>query len=219
MRVLKQAFLWSLMLFLPMQAMAAEHPAQELVVSTTKLVMEKLRAEEEVVKKDNDRLMAIVEEHVLPHFDFRKMSSWVLGKYWRKATNKQKEQFTNEFKTLLVRTYSKALLDAIDKEINFLPLRSKKKDADDITVRTEVDQKGGFPIPIDYKLYEKSGKWMVYDVVIDSLSLVTNYRSSFSKTVRDSGIDELIKKLADRNSDTSNVASKDKDVSKNTGVK
>lgn len=196
------AFICSLMFFLPLQLMAAEHPAQTLVVSTTTTVMEELRAEEDIVKKDNSRLLAIVDKKVLPHFDFRKMSSWVLGKYWRKATKKQKEQFTNEFKTLLVRTYSKALLDAIGKEIKFLPLRSKKKNATRVTVRTEVEQKGGFPIPIDYKLYEKNGEWKVYDVVIDALSLVSNYRSSFSKTIRESGIDHLIKKLADRNSDT-----------------
>ncbi|MDH5324520.1 MAG: ABC transporter substrate-binding protein [Gammaproteobacteria bacterium] len=201
MKVINVILCLGLVSFLPARLLAADHPAQTLVVNTTKLVMEKLRAEEEIVKKDSARLMKIVDENVLPNFDFHKMSSWVLGKYWRKASKKQKAQFTDEFKTLLVRTYSKALLDAIDKEIKFLPMRSKKKDAKEVTVRTEVDQKGGFPIPIDYKLYEKEGKWLVYDVVIDALSLVSNYRTSFSKTVRESGIDHLIKTLAERNAD------------------
>lgn len=189
------------LLFLSLPLMAAEHPAQKLVVDTTKKVMKQLEAEEAVVKKDNNRLLEIVDQNVLPHFDFRKMSSWAMGKYWRKADKKQKAKFTEEFKTLLVRTYSKALLDAIGKEIKFLPLRSKKKNADNVIVKTEVEQKGGFPIPIDYKMHLTGGQWKVYDVEIDALSLVANYRTSFSKTIREKGIDHLIKKIADRNSE------------------
>ena len=135
---------------------------------------------------------------VLPHFDFRKMSSWVLGKNWRKANKEQKQKFTDQFSRLLVRTYSKALHDNSDKKIEFLPIRGKAK-KDEVVIRTEIPQKGGFPIPIDYKMHLKKGEWKVYDVVIDSLSLVANYRTSFNQEIKKSGIDNLIAKLADRN--------------------
>jgi phospholipid transport system substrate-binding protein len=135
---------------------------------------------------------------VLPHFDFRKMSSWVLGKNWRKATEDQKNKFTDQFSRLLVRTYSKALHDNIDQKIEFLPIRGKPKD-DEVIIRTEIPQKSGFPIPIDYKMHLKNNQWKVYDVVIDAISLVANYRTSFTQEIKNTGIDQLIAKLADRN--------------------
>lgn len=186
-------------LLIPGYAIAEEHPAQQLVIDTTEKTMAKLKQEEQTVRKDPNRLLAIVEEMVLPHFDFEKMSSWVLGKYWRKATDKQKDRFSKEFQTLLVRTYSNALLEAIGKKIDYLPMKSKKENADEVTVRTEVEQQGGFPIPIDYKMYRKNGQWMVFDVVIDNLSLVSNYRTTFSKEIKDEGIDKLIDNIAEKN--------------------
>jgi phospholipid transport system substrate-binding protein len=184
----------------PTYAFADEHPAQKLVVETSKEIMARLEKEESVVRAEGDRLYQIVEEMVLPHFDFRTMSSWVLGKYWRKASPEQKQRFTDEFQKLLVRTYSNAFLEAIGKQIVYLPLKSQKDDADEVTIRTEVEQKGGFPIPIDYKMHLKNNEWKVYDVVIDNISLVANYRTSFAKEIRDTGIDKLIDDIAKRNS-------------------
>lgn len=180
-------------------AIAEEHPAQKLVVDTSKEILSRLEKEETVVRAEPDRLFEIVDEMVLPHFDFNAMSSWVLGKYWRTATADQKTRFSKEFQKLLVRTYSNALLEAIGKKINYLPLRSTKADADEVTVRTEVEQKGGFPIPIDYKMHFKNNQWKVFDVVIDNISLVQNYRTSFAKEIKDEGLDKLIKDIADRN--------------------
>ncbi len=184
----------------PALAAAAEHPAQALVQKTSQEIMARLEKEESVVRSESDRLYQIVEEMVLPHFDFTAMSTWVLGKYWRQATPDQKKRFTEEFKMLLVRTYSNALLEAIGKTITYLPLKSSKPDADEVTIRTEVEQKGGFPIPIDYKMHHKNNDWKVYDVVIDNISLVANYRTSFAKEVKENGIDKLIKDIANRNS-------------------
>lgn len=178
-----------------------EHPAQKLVVETTKKMLAQIEKEETVVRSEPDRLYDLVEEMVLPHFDFRKMASWVLGKYWRKATPEQRKRFTQEFQTLLVRTYSNAVLEALGKEIIYLPLKSKKADATQVTVRTEVEQKGGFPIPLYYKMHLKDDQWKVYDVVIDNLSLVSNYRTSFAKEIKNSGIDQLIEDIAHRNAD------------------
>ena len=176
----------------------AGQDAQELVKVTTDQVMTKLKQEQDSIKNDPDRVYTLVNEIVLPHFDFDAMSSWVLGKYWRTANSEQKQRFTKEFSALLVRTYSKALQDNVDRKVDILPLR-EKADTDDVTVRTEVQQDAGFPIPINYKLHVKNGEWKVYDVVIDDISLVANYRTSFGKEVKESGIDQLIARLSDKN--------------------
>jgi phospholipid transport system substrate-binding protein len=126
------------------------------------------------------------------------MSSWVLGKYWRTATPAQRDRFTQEFRTLLVRTYAKSLSEYTDNKITYLPMRGSPQQSE-VKVRTEVEQPGGFPIPIDYDLYRKGDDWKVYDVTIDGVSLVTNYRTTFANQIREDGLDKLIATLADRN--------------------
>jgi len=181
----------------PLQA-AMQSPT-ELVKQTTQRIVEAVRREQPVIKKDPARLYQIVDEIVLPHFDFHRMSSWVLGKYWRTANPQEREQFVREFRTLLVRTYAKALNDNYDKPIDIMPARMEAE-AKTITVHTEVQQDSGFPIPIDYKMYlNDKGEWLVYDVIVDSVSLVTNYRTSFGQEVRSDGLPKLIARLAKRN--------------------
>lgn len=195
-------YFWCLILFyfvLGSLVMAEEeHPAMMLVKDTTAKIKQKIKEQDDAIKKDQEVLYDLVDKIVLPHFDFKKMSSWVLGKNWRKADDAQKKKFTDQFSRLLVRTYSKALYDNIDQKIDFLPIRGKPQ-ADEVVIRTEIPQRGAFPIPIDYKMHLKDSQWKVYDVVIDSLSLVANYRTSFSQEIKQSGIDNLIAKLADRN--------------------
>ncbi|WP_455202610.1 MlaC/ttg2D family ABC transporter substrate-binding protein [Kaarinaea lacus] len=183
----------------PVLASKEDHPALILVKDTTSLIKKKVKEDDAQIKKDPEHLYDLVNEIVLPNFDFTKMSSWVLGKNWRKASNEQKKKFTNEFSRLLVRTYSRAVYDNIDQQINFLPIRGKPG-ADKVTIRTEVPQAAGFPIPIDYKMHKKNNEWKVYDVVIDAISLVANYRTTFNQEIKKSGIDSLIASLADRNS-------------------
>lgn len=179
------------------QALAIKAP-QDLVAETTDKITSVLRVEQESIKANPGRLYEIVDEVVLPHFDFKRMSSWVLGKYWRKANDKERDDFTQEFRILLVRTYAKALNDNYDKKIDMLPVRMKE-DGKEATVRTEVQQEGGFPIPIDYKMYVKGDAWKVYDVSVDGISLVANYRTSFAQEIRKDGLPKLIARLADRN--------------------
>ena len=179
-------------------AQAQEHAALSLVKDTTKNIKQKIKEQDDAISKDPEVLYDLVNTIVLPHFDFRKMASWVLGKNWRKASEDQRKKFTDEFSRLLVRTYSKALYDNADQQIDFLPIRGTPKD-DEVTIRTEVPQQAGFPIPIDYKMHLTDGQWKVYDVVIDSISLVANYRTSFNQEIKKSGIDSLIASLADRN--------------------
>jgi len=185
-----------LLLILP-QAQAGTDP-QDLIESVANETLTRVRADRELIKKDSKYINRLVNDLVLPHFDFERMSKWVLGKYWRKATKAQREAFIPEFKLLLIRTYGTSLSEYSDQVIKFLPFRGKLASGD-VTVRSEVDQPGGFPIPIDYKLHKKGSDWKVYDVKIDDVSLVANYRSSFSRQIRASGIDALIQKLADKN--------------------
>jgi phospholipid transport system substrate-binding protein len=176
-----------------------DHPALLLVKDTTTLIKKRVKEDDELIKKNPEHLYDLVNEIVLPNFDFNKMASWVLGKNWRKASAEQKKEFTNEFSRLLVRTYSRAVYDNIDQQINFLPIRGKPG-TDKVTIRTEIPQDAGFPIPIDYKMRNKNNEWKVYDVVIDAISLVANYRTTFNQEIKKSGIDSLIASLADRNS-------------------
>jgi phospholipid transport system substrate-binding protein len=188
--------------FFAMPVMAMQAP-EDLVAKTTDKITSALRAEQDKIKANPARLYEIVDEVVLPHFDFERMSRWALGKYWRKATKSERTQFIQEFRVLLVRTYAKALNDNYDQKIDMLPVRMRKG-GKEATVRTEVQQPAGFPIPIDYKMYIKGDAWKVYDVSVDAISLVANYRTSFSKEIRKDGLPKLIARLADRNKQAKN---------------
>ncbi|MEJ2553270.1 MAG: ABC transporter substrate-binding protein [Gammaproteobacteria bacterium] len=171
---------------------------EDLVRQTAEQMLSKLREDRKVIDAHPERIYELVDQIVLPHFDFERMSSWVLGKYWRRATPKQRKEFVEQFRTLLVRTYAKSLSSYTDNKITYLPFRGGPSKTD-VKVRTEVDQPGGFPIPIDYDLYLKGDEWKVYDVTIDGVSLVTNYRTTFANQIRQKGLDRLIASLASRN--------------------
>jgi len=178
-------------------ALAIQDP-QELVRSTIDKTTKVLRDDQDKIKADPNHLLVVVDAIVAPHFDFERMSSWVLGKYWRKAKADEKVRFSKEFRTLLVRTYAKALNDNYDKQIDMLSTR-KKKGGKQVIVRTEIQQSAGFPIPINYKMHVKDDAWKIFDVSVDGISLVANYRTSFAREIRKDGLDKLIARLADRN--------------------
>jgi phospholipid transport system substrate-binding protein len=178
-------------------ASATEAPEQ-LVRRTAEEMFDALRADREAIAQNPQRIYDLVSDIVLPHFDFQRISRWVLGKHWRRATPEQRARFTEEFRILLVRTYATALNEYTEQKITYLPTQ-RAAGADEATVRTEVEQPGGFPIPIDYSMYLTKGEWKVYDVSIDGVSLVTNYRTSFSNEIRQQGLDKLIETLAARN--------------------
>ncbi len=122
----------------------------------------------------------------------------MLGKHWRRANAEEREAFTSAFRQLLVRTYTTALLNYSGQEINYLPVRAMAG-ADEVTVHTEVSSAGATPVPINYKLYLVEDEWKVFDVVIDGISLVSNYRSTFSSEIRRRKLAGLIKRLEARN--------------------
>lgn len=176
----------------------ARQAPEAMVQETMDKTIAVLRTDQDKIKANPGYLVELADTFVAPHFDFDRMASWVLGKYWRKAKADQKKQFTREFRTLLVRTYANALNDNYDKKIIMLPTR-KKKGGKQVTVRTEIQQSAGFPIPINYKMYLRDDEWKVFDVSVDGISLVANYRTSFAKEVRKGGLDKLIARLHDRN--------------------
>jgi phospholipid transport system substrate-binding protein len=155
-----------------------------------------------VIKVDKDikagnvqRLHQVVDEKILPHFDFERMTKLAVGKHWSQATPAQQESLMREFRGMLVRTYANALLAVSSKNIDFKPL-NLAPGATDAVVKTEIKQAGATPITIDFSTEKGAGGWKVYDVAIDEVSLVTNYRGSFNAVVRKNGIDGLIASLA-----------------------
>lgn len=178
-------------------AMAGIAPDQ-LVKKTADDVIAVIKSDKDIQSGNQQKIFDLAEEKILPNFDFEKVSRMVLGKNWTKASNEQKAAFQGEFKTLLLRTYATALSKYKNQVIEFKPFRMEA-DADSATVKTAIQQSGGDPIAVDYTLSKKGEDWKVYDIVIEGVSLVTNYRSQFSQEIRQNGLDSLIKKLSDKN--------------------
>ncbi len=176
---------------------AAPSP-RDMVIDTSQKMLAALKKDKDLLKQNPQRIYDLVSEIVLPHFDFTTMSKWVLGKNWRTLNPDQQQRFTNEFRTLLVRTYAVSLSEYQDQKLNYLPLQAAPG-ADDVSVRTEVLRGGGPAIPINYSMHLTDNGWKVYDVVIDGVSLVVNYRTSFATQIRQGGVDKLIDQLVARN--------------------
>lgn len=175
--------------------LAADIAPDVLARTTTQDVLAILKQDREIRNGNQGKVYQLVETKILPIFDFNRMTQLVIGKHWPRATAKQKQDLVTEFRNLMVRTYSSSLMAFDNQTVDFKPFSMKPGDTD-VTIRSEIRQPGGQPIPINYSMYKTSFGWKVYDVTIDSVSLVTNYRSSFSNTIRQNGIDGLISTLA-----------------------
>jgi phospholipid transport system substrate-binding protein len=178
-------------------AMAGITPDQ-LVKKTADDVIEVIKNDKDIQAGNQQKIFALAEEKILPNFDFEKVSRLVLGKNWTNATPEQKTAFQAEFKTLLLRTYATALSKYKNQTIEYKPFRMEAG-ADTATVKTAIQQSAGDPISVDYSLGKKADDWKVFDIVIEGVSLVTNYRSQFAQEIRQNGLDSLTKKLADKN--------------------
>lgn len=176
---------------------AAEGP-DELVKRTAEDVLATVKSDKDIQAGDQEKLFALTEEKIVPNFNFDKVSRMVLGKNWTKATPEQKAAFQNEFRTLLIRTYATALSKYKNQTIEYKPLRMASA-SNVATVKTQIVQPGGQPIAVDYSLEKQADAWKVYDIVIEGVSLVTNYRGQFTQEIRQNGLDSLIKKLTDKN--------------------
>ncbi len=157
-----------------------------------------IKADPLVKAGDQARIREVVETKLLPSLDFNRMTRLAMGRNWRTATPEQKQQLEDQFRTLLVRTYSGVLSQYQNEELKTKPLRASADDTD-ITVRTEVVRVGRPPIQIDYGMEKKPDGWKVYDVIVGGVSLVTNYREEFNAQIQEGGVDGLITVLTQKN--------------------
>ncbi len=176
----------------------AQEAPDALVKRVSSDVIATIKADPRIQAGDQARIREMIEVKLLPHFDFVRMTALAMGRNWRAASPEQQKRLADEFKTLLVRTYSTALNKYRDETIEYKPLRMNPGDTD-VVVRTQVVRQGGQPVQIDYSLEKTGDRWKAYDVVIGGVSLVTNYRDEFNQQVQSGGIDGLIKTLAERN--------------------
>jgi phospholipid transport system substrate-binding protein len=175
----------------------AEDGPLVLVQKTADDVLSVLKSDQSL-QEDKEKIYQLAEEKILPNFDLDRISMLVLGKAWRKINEDQQQKFKAEFKTMLLRTYAVALGKYKDQEIDFKPLRMEPTD-NKATVKSQIIQDGAQPISVDYTLAKKDNAWKVFDIVIEGVSLVTNYRSQFASEIKNNGIDSLISKLVEKN--------------------
>lgn len=179
-------------------ASLAAPTAQEVVMTTSDQVITRLKSEQQRLVNQPEKLYALIDEIVLPHFDFVRMAALALGKNWRVTDKAQKSQLVREFRRMLVRTYSKALQNYTDEEIVCHPVHGDGSRGL-VTVKTEIVRAQGPAIPINYRMHNRDGGWKVFDVVVEGISLVSTHRSEFDSVIRQGGIDGLIGDLKGRN--------------------
>ena len=176
----------------------AETSADDLVKQTAEDVLSTIKNDKDIQAGNQQKIFALAEEKILPNFDFDRVCRMVLGKNWKSASPEQQAAFQKEFRSLLLRTYATALSKYKNQVIEYKPMRAEPG-AKNVSVKTQILQPGGQPIAVDYSLVKGDSGWKVYDIVIESVSLVTNYRSQFSNEIRTNGLDSLNKKLAEKN--------------------
>jgi phospholipid transport system substrate-binding protein len=177
---------------------AQELAPDVLVKNVTTEVVELIAKDKEIRSGSRSKLIEVIEAKVLPHFNFSAMTALAMGQNWNKATPEQKKRLIQEFKTLLVRTYASALAAYSEQRFDYRPLRARPTDTD-VTVNVRVIQSGTQPVPIDYSMEKTAAGWKVYDVMVGGVSLVANYRTEFNSTVREAGVEGLIKNLHAKN--------------------
>jgi phospholipid transport system substrate-binding protein len=191
------------MMALPMALLAVTAHAQAgkapdvLIKEVSTDVLDAVKADKTIQSGDVQKVIALVDAKVMPHVNFQRMTASAVGRYWRQATPDQQKRLQDEFKILLVRTYSGALAQVKDQTVQLRPMRAAPEDTE-VVVRTEVRGRGD-PIQLDYRLEKAGDAWKIYDVNVLGVWLVENYRNSFAQEIGANGIDGLIGKLAERN--------------------
>lgn len=179
-------------------AFAQDAGPDALVKKVTEDVLTVVRQDKDIQSGNTKKAIALVETKVLPHFNFQHMTALAMGRDWSKATPEQKVRLAEEFKTLLVRTYSNSLTSYKNQTVVYKPSKMQGGDTD-VVIKTEILQPGNKPVQLDYALEKLGDGWKVYDVIVAGISLVTNYRDTFAQEVRANGVDGLIKMLSSKN--------------------
>ena len=178
-------------------ALAQEAP-DALVKRVSQEALAIIKSDPQVQAGDQARIRELIETKLAPNFDIDRMTALAAGRAYRSATPEQKKALAEQFKTLLIRTYSTALNQYRDQTLDYKPLRADPN-ASDVTVRTEVIRPGQTPVEIDYSMTKTPSGWKAYDVIVGGVSLVTNYRDEFNQQVQQGGIDGLIRSLVAKN--------------------
>ncbi len=187
-----------ILLLAPGFSPAETAPPEALVKNVTDEVLAILKADKGIQSGNQQRAVALIETKVAPHFDFGRMTSLAVGRGWRQADAQQQKALTEEFRTLLVRTYANSLTAYRNQTVSFKP-SPKPPQGDEVTVHSQINKPGAQPIALDYSLARTDAGWKVFDVAIANVSLVTSYRSSFASAIEQGGINGLLKSLQEKN--------------------
>ena len=197
MKKLTFSLLWVLVSAMPSIAQAEVPTPDVLIANTVHEVMQIVNTDRGIVSNQK-RLLELVDAKILPHFDFTRMTQLAVGRSWRTATTEQKQALTAEFRTMLVRTYTKVFITYPDPKVEVKPVKLGSDDAE-TTVRTVIRLKSGQAVTIDYEMQKSPTGWKAFDVTVEGVSLVTSYRGSFADQIQQVGIDGLVQALADKN--------------------
>ncbi len=200
-------YLFLLYCFMPSLALTQTLGPHALARSVTDEVLAVMRADKDLQAGNQRKVLELVEAKVLPHFNFAAMTQLAMGRNWRQASAEQQKRLTAEFRTLLVRTYTAALTQFRNHTVEYKPLREAAGDTE-VVVYSLIKPPSGAPIALDYSMEKTDGGWKVYNMKIEGISLVENYRNTFNTEVQKNGVDGLIKALADKNRGAAQVTQK-----------
>ena len=187
-----------LFFFFVTPALAQELGPEELVKKITDDVLNAIKSDKQLAAGDTERALKLAEEKILPHIDFEEATRLAVGRAWREATPEQRKKLVDQFRAMLVRTYSNAIDTYQGQTMKVLPSRTKPGDTD-ATVRNQYIRPGGNPVQLDYQMRKTPQGWKIYDIAVEGISLVLTYRSEFDAVVKQEGIDGLIKRLGQKN--------------------
>ena len=197
MKFVSAIFACLMALALPARAQQDLGP-EELVRKVTQDVLDAIRSDKQLAAGDKQKALRLAEEKVLPHIDFEEATRLAAGRAWAQATPEQRRRLVEEFRRMLVRTYSNAISAYEGQTMQVLPVRVKPGDTE-VTVHNRYIRAGGKPLPVDYQMHKTSQGWKIYDITVEGVSLVLTYRSEFDAIVKQEGIDGLIKRLEEKN--------------------
>ena len=186
-----------LMALVPARAQQDLGP-EELVRKLTQDVLDAIRSDRQLAAGDRQKALRLAEEKVLPHIDFEEATRLAVGRAWAQAAPEQRKKLVEEFRRMLVRTYSSAISAYEGQTMQVLPVRMKPGDTE-VTVHNRYVRAGGKPLPVDYQMHKTAEGWKIYDITVEGVSLVLTYRSEFDAIVKQEGIDGLIKRLEEKN--------------------
>ncbi len=179
-------------------ALSQDSTPEQLVQKVTAEVLGAIKSDKDLAAGDRQKALKLAEEKVLPHIDFEEATRLAVGRAWREAKPEQRKQLVDEFRRMLVRTYSNAIEGYQGQTMKVLPSRGKQ-DPEDATVRAQFIRAGGKPLPIEFQTRKTEQGWKIYDITVEGVSLVLTYRSEFDAVVKQQGLDGLVKRLAEKN--------------------